>query len=172
MDSTLTPTSIRLVQILAITTAAIAAGSNIISSAATVPALLVSPGPLLARQWKILFDKGLVVVVSNVAVSSAAFAYLAYDARAPSLSGLQSRLFVGAAVAAVASAPYTKVVMGGVNSRLIEIAVGLEAADQRAKVDEGEVRGLVGAWSRLNAVRSVLPLTAAVIGIWAIGSAR
>lgn len=44
----------------------------------SVPALLDAPAPLLAKQWKKIFDQGKVVAPPMAAISSAIFGYLAY----------------------------------------------------------------------------------------------
>ena len=44
----------------------------------SVPALMDAPAPLLARQWKKIFDQGKVVAPPMALISSAIFGYLAY----------------------------------------------------------------------------------------------
>jgi hypothetical protein len=44
----------------------------------SVPALLDAPAPLLARQWKKIFDQGKVAAPPMAVLSSAIFGYLAY----------------------------------------------------------------------------------------------
>lgn len=68
-----------------------------------------------------------------------------------------------AALLCVGIAPFTVGVMKGTNDRLIELSEGAEQ-----KVEEGEVRGLLEKWGRLNGVRSLLPVLGGVAGVVAV----
>ena len=131
----------------------------------TLPALLQAPSPSsLASQWKTLFDHGIGPVVSLTFSAAAGFAALAY--RAPPGTGRGEgvapprTLYAIAALLGCGLAPYTLVLMGGVNEEL-----ALRGAGGKGR-GEGETRGLVVRWGRLSLVRGVLLLGAAGVGMW------
>lgn len=146
----------------------------------SIPSLLQSPSPLLARQWKILFDNGIVVVVPACVASSAAFAYLAYDASRGLLgwSSPASKLLGGASLAAIMAMPYTAALMPGVNDRLTTLAKKFATEETESKevqpdvAGTTEVHGLVRQWGKLNLARAFFPLVAAVLGAWEMSASR
>lgn len=97
--------------------------------------------------------------------SALGFTALAYhDTLTPSLtaSGLVSyrerNLYVAAAVAAFGLAPYTQILMGGVNAELA----------RRATAGEKEgTKELVETWGRYNLLRGCMLLVSAGLGTWA-----
>lgn len=177
-----TPPSIRLIQALAVTGTGIVAGSNLLSTIAAVPSLLHSPAPLLAKQWKSLFDNGLLLVAPCGVAAATGFAYLAYHSASTatlppgaSVWGVRGvKLYTAAAVAALAFAPYTQVFMAGVNGSL-KAAAGRAAQGAVGKdlvaAGEGSVHDLVSTWSKFNLVRGFLSVGAVMVGVFAVGEA-
>ncbi|KAJ4982578.1 hypothetical protein SVAN01_11931 [Stagonosporopsis vannaccii] len=161
--------------VLAIT---LAAGTNLSSTLVTLPALLLSPPASLASQWKSLFDHGIVPVVSLTLSSAAGFAALAYHATltpAVTASGLVSyrvrNLYAGAALLGVALAPYTQVLMGGVNAELARRAAERANGAEKERERESEREGtgeLVRKWGTLNLWRGVMLLCSAGLGLWGV----
>lgn len=95
VSATRPTTGIRIAQVVGLTSAAYLAGKAQLDahfrsfvdhnpgaigsiSWQSVPALLDAPAPLLAKQWKKIFDQGKVVAPPMAAISSAIFGYLAY----------------------------------------------------------------------------------------------
>lgn len=73
-----------------------------------------------------------------------------------------------AALLTVGIAPYTLVIMKGTNGRLIAKSEEKETVREgKTGGEEGEVRGLLESWARLNAVRSLLPLVGGLAGVMA-----
>lgn len=132
-------------------------GTNLSSTIVTLPALLQSSPDTLATQWKTLFDHGIAPVVTLSMSSAAGFAALAYGAGAA--ASRERDLYVAAAVAAFGLAPYTQILMGGVNGELSRRA---GAGEKRADTHE-----LVRTWGRYNLARGCLLLLSAGLGTWA-----
>lgn len=112
--------------------------------------------------------------------SSAAFAYLAYDASRGLLgwSNPAAKLLGGASLAAIFAMPYTAVLMPGVNGRLTTLAEKFATEETESKGVESDVAGttevheLVRQWGKLNLIRAFFPLVAAVLGAWEISASR
>lgn len=143
----------------------VATGTNLGTSVVTLPALLHAPAATLATQWKILYDTGVVPVVSLAMSSAAGFAVLAYQstvAPASASSLARRKLYIGAAVAAFGLAPYTRLLMWQ----------NITALEKRAKDaaeghEQSDTHQLVTAWGKLNLWRGVMLLSSAGLGVWA-----
>lgn len=126
-----------------------------------MPVLLATSDPnALAQQWQSIYLRGRVQGPAVATVSGLLYAYAAYarsqaggSGRAPGIAGLVT----------VSIVPYTLVLMGRVNQKLLELAAA-EPASSTAK-SEG-LRDLVIRWSRLNLIRGLFPLLGGVLGLW------
>jgi hypothetical protein len=153
----------------------------------SVPALMDAPAPLLAKQWKKIFDSGKVVAPPMAAISSAIFGYLAYRGmfthaldRTGILTILEPtassgfKLYTIAAILVPSIIPYTVFLMSGINSKLQEKAASLANASLTdADVESGVAQGetaheLLDKWAILNLGRSMLPLISTLVAGWAI----
>lgn len=145
-------------------------GSNLCTTIAALPAFLQSPPPLLAKQWKSLYDNGIGLIVPCAMGAAVGFAYLAFDAsKVVGWGGSQVKLYVAAATAAFGLAPYTQIVMRSNIKRLTKIA---SSGTDDGRVGKVEVHELVRTWGTFNLIRGFLPLSAAVIGVWAVSEGR
>jgi len=75
-----------------------------------------------------------------------------------------------AAILTMGIAPFTVLVMSGTNERLIGLSEGKGdgvRGKEKEDVQGREVRGLLEGWSRLNGVRSLLPLAGGLVGVFA-----
>ncbi|GAD94283.1 conserved hypothetical protein [Paecilomyces variotii No. 5] len=180
------PALISILEITGILGSTLAAGFNISTSYLTIP-IITAPTPglkphasTLALKWKTLYDRGKLAVIPLGMGSAAAFALRALlEFKNPSTVGSKvvskdsaGSLFVVAAILAISFAPYTQIIMGGVNEALGRRAVvaaaaaaGGGASDEQK--DENRVQELIERWSQLNLVRGVILLGAAVVGSWA-----
>ncbi|KAI4797120.1 hypothetical protein E4T44_12020, partial [Aureobasidium sp. EXF-8845] len=132
-------TGVRVAQVLGLTASAYLAGSIGSISWQSVPALMDAPAPLLAKQWKKIFDSGKVVAPPMAAVSSIIFGYLAY--RAPTASS-DFKLYTIAAILVPSIIPYTVSLMSGINSKLQEKAASLANASLTdTAVESGVAQG-------------------------------
>lgn len=68
---------IRAAQVLGLTATAFFCGKTYSQSFSTTPALLQAPAPLLARQWKTMFDSDKALSPAVVALGSSIFTFLA-----------------------------------------------------------------------------------------------
>ncbi|KAH7381488.1 hypothetical protein DE146DRAFT_760918 [Phaeosphaeria sp. MPI-PUGE-AT-0046c] len=125
MASEMSPKSVlHSYSVIAVT---LAAGANLSTTIMFIPALYLSPSTHLATQWKLLFDYGIIPVVTLSMSSGAGFAILAGLAHANNGAVVQRNLYVGAAVAALGLAPYTRLLMGR----------NIEMLEKRAKEGKG-----------------------------------
>jgi hypothetical protein len=124
----------------------------------SIPSLQLSPSSLLATQWKLLFDNGFTTVVTLSMSSSVGFAVLAGLTHVSKGALMQRNLYIGAAVAALGLAPYTKILMG----------TNIETLETRAKEGKGEgeddTHALVAMWGKNNLWRGVMLLSSGAMG--------
>lgn len=134
-------------------------GTTLSISAFAIPALLQNPSSaILLAQWSKLFNLGKraappVALVS--ALSYYATGYLQYSHFLPWKASVVS----GALTMGII--PYTLIFMKKTNARLIEMSASV--TEEKEEVVKGEARELVDRWGLLNAIRSVLPLAAAIL---------
>jgi hypothetical protein len=144
------PTTLVVSQQLALVTAAIFTGAAIYINIAEQRARLqLEPAALLA-QWKPSYARGL-VMQSSLVIVSAALGVLVYF-------GTWDWRWLFGVVPILANWPYTLGVIFPVNKRLAATPLGSANA---------ETRGLVEAWGKLHAVRSVLGVGATLVYLWA-----
>ncbi|KAL1860942.1 hypothetical protein Plec18167_003777 [Paecilomyces lecythidis] len=176
------PTLISILEITGILGSALAAGFNISTTYLTIP-IIITPAPglkphasTLALQWKTLYDRGKIAVIPLGMGSAASFALRALlefknPSTGPNVASKDSigSLFVVAAILAVSFAPYTQIIMGGVNEALWQRAIVAAASSGTSdeQKDENTVQELIQRWSRLNLFRGIILLGAAVVGSWA-----
>ena len=140
-------------------------------SYAAIPPLYSAPSPLSAKQWKVLYRKGLAVAPPFAALTSMTFGYLSYtfkQAGRPDadLYGLAAALVVGIV-------PYTLIFMRGTNNKLMARAAEADMLDVTKDVtqvglpEEESTNELLDKWAFLNAIRCVFPLMATALGMWA-----
>ena len=91
-----------------------------------------------------------------------------------SLRLYQGGMFIGAAVANIAVAPWTILVMGKTNGRLHELANKASARETEkevlSKAEAGELGPLLDRWVVLNYIRCSMPLLGCLIGVLAPGA--
>lgn len=102
-------------------------------------------------------------------LASASLAYVAYTCRSTSdgkfggeangaAAGWKGIVFAAAGIVGIV--PYTLLFMNPTNNTLIAESNGV------GKLGEGEVRALVGYWSRLNLGRGLIGMAGTAVGIW------
>lgn len=69
---------IRVAQVLGLTSTAFLAGKTFAASFGAAPALLHAPAPLLAKQWKTLFDADKLINPVVAAIGTGVFGFFAY----------------------------------------------------------------------------------------------
>ncbi|KAG2165974.1 DUF1772-domain-containing protein [Aureobasidium pullulans] len=171
ISATRPSTSIRVAQVVGLTASAYLAGSIGSISWQSVPALMDAPAPLLAKQWKKIFDQGKVAAPPMAVISAAIFGGLAY--REP-VGSSNFNLYTAAALLVPSIVPYTVFLMSTVNSKLQEKASSLASASLTdTAVESGAAEGetaheLLEKWATLNLGRSLLPLIGTLAAGWAI----
>ncbi|MCJ1389956.1 hypothetical protein MMC18_002814 [Xylographa bjoerkii] len=162
---------IRVLQAIGLTTSAFLGGAVLAMSYAAIPPLYSAPSPLSAKQWRVLYRRGVVVAPPFAALTSAIFGYLSYTLKQTSRPNAE---FYGLAAASVIGiVPYTLLVMKGTNDKLMARAVEAEKLDVTDKVTQaGMPKGestneLLDRWAFYNAIRGVFPLMATALGMWA-----
>lgn len=142
-----------------------ASGGIAALSLVTIPALLTSslPGPVLARQWASVYNKGKALMPVVAGLSLVAFGFASYQSRQ---YGNRWKQYASAAGLTIAIVPFTLGLMSGVNGQLMSQAAGaVGAADATTAHDTLE---LLKKWSTLNLTRSLWPLLGAAIGLWTL----
>jgi len=162
---------IRAVQAVGLTTSAFLGGAILAISYAAIPPLYSAPSPLSAKQWRVLYLKGVVVAPPFAALTSITFGYLSYTFKQSSRPNAE---FYGLAAASVIGIiPYTLIFMKGINDRLTARAAEAEMLDATDKISQvGMPKGestneLLDKWAFYNAIRCVFPLMATAFGMWA-----
>jgi hypothetical protein len=165
-----TPT-VRLAQVVGITTAGILSGISLGTSGISMPSLLQAPAPLLAQQWRTTYTRGAASVPLLTAIPTLVFSFLAFRER--NIHGPAFPLYITAAVLGPATLAFTVAVMKPVNGELTlrsEKADHFGGAKSGAISGENEIQGtheLVQRWSTLNAVRGSMWALATSLALWA-----
>ncbi|GAB7351245.1 hypothetical protein MBLNU459_g1671t1 [Dothideomycetes sp. NU459] len=163
-------TAIRVAQVVGITSAAFVSGAIGGISFMCGPALMDSPAPLAAKQWKKVFDSGKVIAPPLSVVSAAIFGGLAY--RAPSGSHA-TWLYTAAALLVPSIVPYTIFFMAPTNNKLEQKASSLanaslsDTAAEAGVAKEETTHALLDKWISLNLGRSLFPLFGSVLAAYA-----
>ena len=184
-----TPAGIRIAQTVGITSAGFVAGTlphclalqithislpggTLCISYLYIPSLLLSPYPLVVRQWQKSFDIGKVAHQIVAAISMGAYGYLAYQMKG-TLDQHKAELYGICALFNFFIWPWTILVTMPTNMKLFKKHDECQAAGWDAKVNEDGVskeqssHELIRYWSNLNIVRGCFPLLAAALGVWA-----
>ncbi|KAI6803032.1 hypothetical protein KC327_g15774 [Hortaea werneckii] len=144
---------IRAVQVLGLTATAFFCGKTYSQSFSTTPALLQAPAPLLARQWKTMFDSDKALSPAVVALGSGIFTYLASR---ESISSRHFVLYTTSATLLLTCIPYTFIVGEPINQKLEKKAKELgstsltDAAAEAGVAQEETVHQLVDRWATMN----------------------
>ncbi|KAK2072573.1 hypothetical protein P8C59_006920 [Phyllachora maydis] len=167
---------------LAIATSLWAGGAMGAVSLMTIPAFLLGPHSIAVKQFKLLHSIGFVSQPPTTFVALLLHGFVAYRAyaaaaAAPALfgrvrggaggvSGAAVSWAVSAALTAVVL-PFTFAVMEPTSQHLLAIAGTGEKREGGTEVAE-KTEGLLRRWSSLNAVRSVLSVSAGLVGLWSV----
>ncbi|KAK9775445.1 hypothetical protein SCAR479_07834 [Seiridium cardinale] len=145
-----------------VVSSAMAAGAMAGLSLCAVPAIFqVSvPSSVMLKQWSIVYNNGKAIPLTALlaAISYGVVSYNQHAKDSPRWRG-----FALAGVLTVAAIPFTMVVL------MPTIKVLEEAGQSQTKtLSDDRVRSLVRKWMHLNTIRCSLPLTGAVVGLWAL----
>jgi len=162
---------LRIAQAVGITATAFLAGQTASTTYLFTPALLEAPAPLLARQWKkVWLTARSTAPVFSIGLS-VLFGYLAY--KEPSSHTPSFRLYALASFLLPSQIPYTLLLMGPLNSKILEKAESLSQTalsdiEAEAGVSQEEtVHALVDKWATLNLGRAFMVGVAAFSAVWA-----
>ncbi|KAK7743478.1 hypothetical protein SLS53_004012 [Cytospora paraplurivora] len=138
-------------------------GGQAMLSILAVPGLLSTsssvPSQLLAQQWAGIYNRGKVLGPQAAVVSLLGYGYLVYD-RSRQNRGWGD--YVGAMALTIGIVPFTLIFMDRTNQALLGVAEG--ASTLQSEV----VRELLVRWKGLNLVRSLLPLSGALLGLYGL----
>lgn len=135
-----------------------------------VPALLHAPAPLLAKQWRTIWDKTKAAIPAATLVSSGLLGFLAYR---EDTSSSAFRYYLTAAVLLPSTIPYTAFLMGPINNKLVKKSENLASAsisDTTAEAGvskEETTHALVDKWASLNLLKALISGVAALSAAWA-----
>lgn len=136
------------------------------------PALQHASDSVLARQWRTIYDKGVIATPFISLLSSSSFCVLSYKLFM-TLNHPKSELYAVAALATISILPYTLVIMAPTNKKLINLATESEllGADDKfvaSSISQPEtVRELAARWTMLNYGRGLFPLIGSFVAAWA-----
>ena len=136
-----------------------------------VPSLLLSPSPLLVRQWQKSFDVAKIAHPALALISSTAYAYVAYQWQG-TLKQREAELYGVAIAANLLIWPWTLLVMMPTNKKLFKKyaeSQTVKGTEQIAEVGlpKGESsKELVEKWGNLNYIRGCMPLVGALLGAY------
>lgn len=136
--TTLTPSSLRVLQTIGLTTTAILAGTSASFSLYTVPRVLESPTPLLLKQFKHMFKAGHDSVPPVTMIAASSLLYLAYDSHAAGSPAWRG--YATAAALALGILPYTVIVMRSTNKVLLDSA---EEQEEKVQIKAASVKQLL-----------------------------
>ncbi|MCJ1382977.1 hypothetical protein MMC17_006090 [Xylographa soralifera] len=162
---------IHAIQAVGLASSAFLGGAVLAISYAAIPPLYSAPSPLSAKQWRVLYRKGLAVAPPFAALTSLTFGYLSYTFKQASRPN--ANFYSLAAALVVGIVPYTLIFMRGINNKLMTRAAEADKLDATEKVTQvGLPKGestneLLDKWAFHNAVRCVFPLMATALGMWA-----
>ncbi|KAK5125311.1 hypothetical protein LTR85_000420 [Meristemomyces frigidus] len=161
---------IRIAQVLGLTTTAFFCGKTFSQSFSTTPALLQAPAPLLAKQWKTMFDSDKMLAPAVVAIGTSVFSYLA--SREPR-NTKHFILYTTSASLLALCVPYTYLLSEPINQKLEQKAQDLastsltDSAAEAGVAKEETVHQLVDKWATMNLGRTILTGIAALTATWA-----
>jgi len=135
-----------------------------------VPAILQAPAPLLAKQWRTTWERAKATLPAATIVCGSAFAWLASR---EDRSTNAFRLYLASAILLPSTLPYTALLLGPINAKLVQksddlAATAITDASAEAGVTKEEtVHALVDKWATLNLGRALLSVAAAMTAMWA-----
>ena len=132
---------------------------------------MLAPNPLVARQWRKLYDRGSVTASPLAAASALAFGFLSYKSYG-TLNHAKAELYALTALLAMSIVPYTLITMARVNGKLMSKAEDSKALAAEEEIVEVEVpkgqstKELLDLWATHNLARGLFPLAGALLGLW------
>jgi hypothetical protein len=130
----------------------------------------VLPG-ILCKQWKYVYNYGHDQNIPLICTASACLAYSTWSAaRGVALGAIRegsSLLWAASMVSTLSIIPFTIIFMVPTNNRLHELADEAIRTKDNAAASAGEVGRLIKKWTRLNGIRSLLPLVGGIVAFFA-----
>jgi hypothetical protein len=170
---TTNPLPIRLAQAIGLTTSTLFTGLSLTHSLVLIPTILHAPTPLLLQQWRDAFSAGKFSAPPLFLSSALSYFYLAYQAASATGFGIgrlskgDAKLYALFGALAAGILPFTWGVVEGTNRRLLSFDDEVNGKGRLLEASaEGEARGLVERWARLNLWRSAMMGVAALGGTW------
>lgn len=123
----------------------------------------------ILKVWRRLYEYGHAYGPKLAAVTSTAFGYLAWSARAQRTTCRAPMIMYSAAASLVlAIVPYTIICIGPTNDRLSARAAGkdeLVSTNEKSEKSEKSDDQLLRQWVVLNGIRGLLPFAGGVLGL-------
>ncbi|EDU39623.1 DUF1772-domain-containing protein [Pyrenophora tritici-repentis] len=169
------PTGTVIAQTVGITTSLFLLGGNAVLSLVAIPAAMQAPAALAVKQWHTIFTRGGAIGRPLAIISAIATGYLAYKQDPKSTP---FRLNVAATILLPSIVPFTLLVLGPTNNKLIAKKDEFAAAHAKGKAikantaDGETVHELMDKWATLNAARAVLVAAGALCTVIAAVNKR
>ncbi|CAG8128241.1 unnamed protein product [Penicillium salamii] len=120
----------------------------------------------ILKVWRRLYEYGHAYGPKLAAVTSTAFGYLAWSARAQRTTCRAPMIMYSAAASLVlAIVPYTIIFIGPTNDRLSARAAGKDELVSTNETSETSDDQLLRQWVVLNGIRGLLPFAGGVLGL-------
>ncbi|KAI1775763.1 hypothetical protein F4818DRAFT_387257 [Hypoxylon cercidicola] len=135
-------------------------GSLASLSICAIPALLQCGNTAegLLKGWHLQYSRGLAHIPTTAGIIGLNYIYLAYQHHA---LGLEWRGYATAAAMNLMMAPFTLTVIRPTNNKLLGAVLGTGKP-----LSESVVRMLMEKWSKLSAIRVLMPLAGAILALW------
>ncbi|KAK8026163.1 N-acetyltransferase- GNAT family [Apiospora arundinis] len=168
----LAPTPLNLAALGCIVSGSCATGIGASVSFLVMPALIRPdvPQDALIHQWHGIYKRGAALMPVLGASTALGYWLVAYRSMA---SASEWRGFAAAGVLTLAIVPFTlAVMMPTIRALEAEMAAGAGIVSTNAKdssktrMSRGTVEALLGKWTRLNVVRSLIPLVGTACAVW------
>ncbi|KAI9664043.1 MAG: hypothetical protein M1821_007534 [Bathelium mastoideum] len=187
------PVAARVATAVGLTMAGFIAGQSACTSYQAIPAIMEAPAPLLARQWKKLYDIGFRIGPTAYIGNSVIIGWLASRGKyaaakqwqlilpdmangshdAEPISSSAFKLYVTTALLMASAIPYSIIFIKPLNEKLKQRVTSLthasltDAGVESGMSKEETTHALVDKWATLNFGRAVISTTGALCAIYA-----
>ena len=133
---------------------------------------MLAPEPLVARQWKKVYDRGVSTSPPLALTSALMFSFVSYKWYG-TLNQPKAELYGLSALLTIGIVPYTLLVMLPTNKKLMNRAEEAEALSAEQQLigakdtsKDPSTKELLDRWATHNLARGLFPLAGSVLGLW------
>lgn len=123
------------------------------------------PVASLAKQWRHIYETGKSQNPPVAVIAASAFLYLSWSAKRALPKSPIALYYGSAAVLTLSIVPFTLIAMSATNSKLMQQSHSSAKSVTPVHAQDDEIDQLLGKWTRLNAVRGLLPVIGGIVGL-------